>query len=142
MVHTVDEVFQRIREHFRVGVDLLHCLSPFPPNETCPTKTYHQTNFEEVRRDTHENMDFAEKIEVERCHPVVVCDTREEVHEDQLTVTLATVTRLFVGRGLRFSTTLYDNDGGRAATSNSYSAVSDGFNSRGTRTHCNVRHTP
>ena len=39
-------------------------------------------------------MDLPEQVEIKRRHPVVIGDAREEVHEDQLTVTLATVTRL------------------------------------------------
>ena len=44
--------------------------------------TNHQANFEEVRSNTHKDMDFSEQVEVEGRHPVVVCDTREEIHKD------------------------------------------------------------
>ena len=58
--------------------------------------TDHQANFKKVRRDAHENVDFAEKIEVQRGHSVIVRDAGEKVHEDQLTVALATVTGFLV----------------------------------------------
>ena len=59
-------------------------------------KTDHQTDFKEVRRDTHEDIDFSEKIEIQRGHSVVVGDAGEEVHEDQLTVALATIAGFLV----------------------------------------------
>jgi hypothetical protein len=42
--------------------------------------TYHQANLEKVRSDTHQDVNLAEEVKVERSHAVVVCDPREKVH--------------------------------------------------------------
>lgn len=63
-------------------------------------------------------MNLSEKIKVEWCHAVVVCDTREKVHKDKLTVTFASITRLFIRGGLGLCATLDDDDRRCATTSN------------------------
>ena len=65
-------------------------------------------------------MNLAEKVEIERRHPVVVGNTREEVHQDELTVSFATITGLLVSCSLSFGTTFHDNNGWGTTTSNSY----------------------
>ena len=65
-------------------------------------------------------MNLAEKVEIERRHPVVVGDAGEEVHQDQLTVTLATVSRLLLGRSFYLRAALDNNYGGRTTTSDGY----------------------
>ena len=62
-------------------------------------------------------MDLAEEVEIEGGHPVVVRDAGEEVHQDQLTVAFAPVTRLLVRRSFCFRSALHDDNRGRPATS-------------------------
>ena len=62
-------------------------------------------------------MDLPEQVEIKRRHPVVIGDAREEVHEDELTVALATIARLLVRRSFCFCSTLHDDYGGRPSTS-------------------------
>ncbi len=57
-------------------------------------------------------MDFSEKIEVQGRHPVVVSDTRKEVHEDKLAVTFPSVAGLLPSSCLAFRATFNDDDGG------------------------------
>ena len=81
------------------------------------SETHHETDFKEIRSNTHEDMDLAEEVEVERRHPIVVGDTREEVHEDQLTVALASVAGFLLRSCLRLRPALYDdNSGGPSAS--------------------------
>ena len=67
-------------------------------------------------------MDLAEEIEVEGGHPVVVGDTGEEVHENQLTVALATIARFLLRRRLRLCPALHDDDGRSPPTSDGLTA--------------------
>lgn len=64
-------------------------------------------------------MHLAEQVKVQRSHAVVVGDTREEIHEYELTVPLASITRLLLRRGLFLCATLDNDDGGCTTTSNS-----------------------
>ena len=64
-------------------------------------------------------MYLSEEVEVEGGHPVVECDAREEVHEDELTVALSSVARLLVRRCLLLRSALDDDDGRCPATRNS-----------------------
>lgn len=57
-------------------------------------QTYHQADFEKVRCHSHQDVNFAEQIIVKWRHTVIVGDSGKEVHEDELTVSLATITRL------------------------------------------------
>lgn len=82
--------------------------------------THHEAYLKEIGCDTHQYVDFAEKIKIQRCHPVIIRNTRKEVHENQLTVPLATIPRFLVRCGFLFCAAL-DNDNGRCpATGNSY----------------------
>ena len=69
-------------------------------------------------------MDFAEQVEIEGAHPVVVGDARKEIHEDQLTVAFASVTRLLLCRSFLLGTTLHNDDGRCPTTSDGYNRVS------------------
>ena len=65
-------------------------------------------------------MDFPEQVEIQRSHPVIVCDTREEIHKNELAVSLSTVARLLVRLSLRLRAAFHNDDSGRAPPSNSY----------------------
>ena len=75
-------------------------------------------------------MDLAEKVEIEGAHSVVVGDSGEEVHEDQLTVALAPVPRLLVCSCLLFRSTLHDDDGGRSSARDGYPSVKTAYPER------------
>ena len=60
-------------------------------------------------------MDLPEEIKVERRHSIIVGDPGEAVHQDELTVSLASVARFLVIERLLFGAT-FDNDDGRGAT--------------------------
>lgn len=107
VVHAIDKVSKRGRVDFGVGIHLENILDIGPNTEMC---TYHEAYFKEVWRDSHKDMDLAEKIEVKWRHAIVVGDTREEVHEDKLTVTFASVARLLLFCSLLLCATLDDND--------------------------------
>ena len=81
---------------------------------------HHEANFEEIGRDTHQYMDFAEEVKIEGCHPVVIRDTRKEIHENQLAIPLATIARFLVRCCFMFGTTLDNDDGRCPATSDGY----------------------
>ena len=88
------------------------------------TKAYHQTHFKEVRSDTHEDMNLPEEIIIQRRHPIVVRDAGEEIHENELAVTFATVSRLLLCSRFSFGTAFYEDDGRGTATSNGYATRS------------------
>lgn len=73
--------------------------------------TYHQADLEEVRSDTHEDVNLPEEVEVEGRHSIVVRDPGEEVHEDELGVALSSVAWLLVRRGLPLRSAFDDDDG-------------------------------
>ena len=77
--------------------------------------THHETCFKIIRSDAHQGMDFTEEVEVEWCHSVVVGDAREEVHEDKLPVSFATITRLLVLQRLGLCSA-FDNDDRRCSS--------------------------
>jgi len=105
-MHTVDEVFERIRVNLGVGVDLPLALSP-----TSDSRTHHQANLKVIRGDTHQRLDLSKDIEIQRRHSVIIRDSRKEVHEDQLRIPLSPVSRFLV---LCFPWhTALDNDDGR-----------------------------
>ena len=81
--------------------------------------TYHQTNLEKVRRNTHKYVDLPEEVEIQRCHTIVIRDPGEEVHEDELTVSFSSITWLLLRRGLLLCTALDHDDSGSAASSDS-----------------------
>ena len=58
-------------------------------------------------------MDLAEEIEIEWAHPIVVGDAGEEIHENQLTVALASIARLLVRSRLLLRAALHNDDRGR-----------------------------
>ena len=65
-------------------------------------------------------MDFSEQIKIKRCHPVIVSNAGEEVHEDQLAVALATISRFLFSPGFLLRTTFDNDDRWGPATGNSY----------------------
>ena len=81
------------------------------------SETYHETDFKEIRSNTHEDMDLAEEVEVERRHPIVVGNTREKVHENQLTVALASVAGLLVCGRLPLGPAFHHDDCGGPSAS-------------------------
>ena len=112
-MHAVDEVAERIRKDFCIGINLDEdgLGEEFKQEFT----TNHETDFEKVRRHPHENMNFAEKVKVERCHAVIERNPRKEIHQDELTVSLPPVSGFFVV-GFCFHTTLDDNYSWRTTT--------------------------
>lgn len=56
--------------------------------------SYHQADLKEIRSYTHKHMDFTEHVKVEWGHAIIISDPREEVHQDELTVALATIAGL------------------------------------------------
>lgn len=60
-------------------------------------------------------MNFTEHVEVEWGHAIIISDPREEVHQDELTVTLATIAGLLVRR-LGFCSALDNNQRRSAVT--------------------------
>ena len=81
---------------------------------------HHEAYFEEIGCDTHQRVNFAEEIEIQRCHPVVIRDARKKVHENQLAVPLATIPGFLV-RCSFLLRAAFDNDDGRCP------ATGDGF---------------
>lgn len=61
-------------------------------------------------------MEFAEKIKIQRCHPVIIRNTRKEIHKNQLTVSLATIPGLFFRCSFLIRAALDNNDSRRPAT--------------------------
>lgn len=103
---------------------------------------YHQADFKKVGCYTHEYVDLPEHVEIEGSHPVVVCDTGEKVHQDELTVSLSSVPRFLLRRSLSFCTTLHDDYRGRPATRDSYKVRLDDIQEMMASTHCSVQHKP
>src|SRR6201996_2338570 len=81
---------------------------------------HHKAYFEEIGCDTHQYVNFAEEVKIQGCHPVVIRNTRKEIHENQLTIPLATVARLPVRCSFLFSPTLDNNDSWCPSTSDGY----------------------
>ena len=103
--------------------------------------THHEANLKEIRGDSHQDVDLPEKIEVEWCHPVVVGDPREEVHQYELAVSLSTVARLLASGGLGLCTALDDNYRGRPASRDSCTTRSEPAQILwNMTTHCNGPH--
>ena len=55
-------------------------------------------------------MNFTEKVKVKRAHSVVVGDAGEKVHENQLTVALATVAGFLLSSSLNLRPAFHHND--------------------------------
>lgn len=51
----------------------------------------HQDSLVEVWRHTRHKMNLAEEVKVKRSHVIVEDDTRKEIHQDNLTVSLSTI---------------------------------------------------
>ena len=120
VLHAVDKVSQRIRENFSICVNLLeHITSHECYRGQKVAFTHHQHYLKKVWRDSHENVDLPKQIEIQRSHPIIVCDTREEIHEDELAITLSSIARLLVDRCLLFRTTFDDDDRWCPTTSDS-----------------------
>ena len=85
--------------------------------------SYHENDFKKVWRHTHEHVDFTEKIVIQGSHPIVVGNAGEEVHENQLTVTLATIARLLVCPSFVLCATLHDDNGWSPATRDSLRGI-------------------
>lgn len=60
--------------------------------------THHENSLKIIRGDTHQSLDLSKQVEVQWRHSIVVGDSREEVHEDELRVSLPSVTGLLVFR--------------------------------------------
>lgn len=80
---------------------------------------HHKAYFKEVGCDTHQYVDFAEEIKIQRCHPIIIRNTRKEIHKNQLTVSLATISGLFIRCGFFLRAALDNNDSWRPATGDS-----------------------
>lgn len=65
-------------------------------------------------------MQFAEEVKVERGHPVVIRDAREEVHQDKLTVAFSSITRFLFSCSFLFRAALDNNNRGCASSRNNY----------------------
>jgi hypothetical protein len=65
-------------------------------------------------------MNFAEEIKIQRCHPVIIRNAREKFHENQLTVSLATIPRFLVFSSFLLRAALDNYDGRCPATGDSY----------------------
>jgi len=65
-------------------------------------------------------VDFAEEIKIQRCHPVIICNPRKEIHKNQLTVSLATIPGLFIRCSFLLRAALDNNDSRRPATGDSW----------------------
>jgi hypothetical protein len=72
--------------------------------------THHQTNFKEIWSDTYQYLDLAEEVVIERGHPVVVCDAREKVHENELRIPFAAIAWLLVTDRFRICTAFDENN--------------------------------
>lgn len=81
--------------------------------------THHEANFKEIGCDAHQYMNLAEKVEIQRCHSVVIRNARKEIHENQLTVPLATIPGFLVRRSFLFRAALDKYDGRCPATGDS-----------------------
>jgi hypothetical protein len=90
-----------------------------PWQDGCYKITHHEAYFKEIWCDTHQYVDFTEEIKIQRCHPVVIRNTRKEIHENQLTVSLATIPGLFVRCSFFLRAALDNNDGRCPATGDS-----------------------
>lgn len=77
---------------------------------------HHETNFKKVWCNTHKDMDFPEKVEVERRHAIIVSYAREKVHQNELAVALSAIAWFLVGNRLCISTTFDDDDCGCPTT--------------------------
>lgn len=120
-MHTIDEVRQRVREHFGVGINLnIKMVVLFLVLSESGNLRHHQADFKEIRRHSHQNVYLAEKVIVERRHPVIVCNAREEVHQDKLTIALPAISRFFLSSGLGLRAALDDDDSWRSTSSNGY----------------------
>lgn len=106
--------------------------------------TYHQTNLKIIWSDTHQYLDLAKEVVIERGHPVVVRDAREKVHENELRIPLASVAWLLVTDRLRIRTTLDDDNCWRPLAINrcQYPRSIKWARIKLPETHHNDQHTP
>ena len=70
-------------------------------------------------------MNLAKEVKVQRSHAVIIGDTREEIHEDELAITLATVARLLVRSCLCLRSTFHDDDSRSTTACHSYGTLLD-----------------
>lgn len=70
---------------------------------------HHETSLEEIRRDTHKDLNLPEHVKVQRRHPVIVGYSREEIHQNQLAVAFASIARLLFGLGFPLGSAFNDN---------------------------------
>ena len=80
---------------------------------------HHEAYFEEIGCDSHQYVNFAEEIKIQRRHPVVIRNARKEIHENQLAIPLATIARFLVRCSFLFGATLDNDDSRCSATSDS-----------------------
>lgn len=85
--------------------------------------TYHQADFKEIWRNAHQNMDLPEQIKVQWCHTVVISDSGEEVHKDQLTIPFSSIARFLLRRSLLFRAAFHNDNRGRSSPSDSYQLI-------------------
>ena len=143
MVHAVHQGFERIGKHFSVCVN----LSNMRPRQSVNSKrnSYHQADFKKIRGYAHKHMDFTEHVKVEWSHAIIISDPREEVHQNELTVALATIARFLIC-GLCFRSALDNYYRRCAATCTSCTieirkvAPSEAFIRK--KTYCNDQHKP
>ena len=64
-------------------------------------------------------MNLAEKVKIKRSHAVIIGDTREKVHKNELAVSFSAISRFFVRLGFSLRPTFDNDDSGSATASNS-----------------------
>lgn len=111
-------MLKRGREDFCIGIDLLAEQCQITSSNVTEN-THHQANLEEVRGNTHENLDLAEKVKVQRGHTIVICDAGKEIHKDELAISLSSVARLLVMARFGLCPTLDNDDRWCTTASNS-----------------------
>ena len=119
-MHAVDKCPKGTWENLRVCVDLPRRMTSEALQVNDYQIAYHEAYFEEIGRDPHQYVDFAEEVKIQGCHPVVIRHARKEVHENQLAIPLATIARFLVCCSFMFGTTLDNNDSRCPATSDGY----------------------
>lgn len=80
--------------------------------------TNHKANLKEIGRNAHKNMYFAEEVKIKRRHAVIIGDTREKIHENELAISFPAIARLLIGLSFGLCPTFDDDDCWGAAASN------------------------
>jgi len=119
MVHAIDKVPERFWENLCISIDLRNPYKPQLKANIQVKITYHQADLKKIGSYAHESMNFAEKIEIKGRHSVIVGHTRKEIHENELTITLSSVTGFLVRDCLGFGSTFHNNHSWRTTSCNS-----------------------